>query len=129
MYDVSVDLFVFFFFQAEDGIRDYKVTGVQTCAPPISPLSPEELATVSKAITNQFGFQTAFVYSELTLAPNQALERRVDVFGGPKGDQTPGRLPGRFWDKKGLGEGLAGVLGFFGLLPLFLRGGRPGPGG
>src|SRR2546426_3066991 len=25
-----------FFFQAEDGIRDYKVTGVQTCALPIS---------------------------------------------------------------------------------------------
>src|SRR5256885_1502741 len=45
----------FFFFQAEDGIRDYKVTGVQTCALPIclaaigaladllhgSPLDPE----------------------------------------------------------------------------------------
>src|SRR5205807_7906729 len=31
-----VSLFlVFFFFQAEDGIRDYKVTGVQTCALPI----------------------------------------------------------------------------------------------
>src|SRR3989454_5816015 len=28
--------FFFFFFQAEDGIRDYKVTGVQTCALPIS---------------------------------------------------------------------------------------------
>src|SRR2546426_10298400 len=28
-------MFVFFFFQAEDGIRDYKVTGVQTCALPI----------------------------------------------------------------------------------------------
>src|SRR5256885_12393235 len=27
---------VFYFFQAEDGIRDYKVTGVQTCALPIS---------------------------------------------------------------------------------------------
>src|SRR5256885_3816423 len=26
---------IFFFFQAEDGIRDYKVTGVQTCALPI----------------------------------------------------------------------------------------------
>src|SRR5256885_4042889 len=26
-----------FFLQAEDGIRDYKVTGVQTCALPISP--------------------------------------------------------------------------------------------
>src|SRR6516162_7089786 len=29
-------IFFFFFFQAEDGIRDYKVTGVQTCALPIS---------------------------------------------------------------------------------------------
>src|SRR5947209_16722417 len=28
--------FVFFFFQAEDGIRDIGVTGVQTCALPIS---------------------------------------------------------------------------------------------
>src|SRR5258706_11073336 len=26
---------VFFFFQAEDGIRDWSVTGVQTCALPI----------------------------------------------------------------------------------------------
>src|SRR5256885_11248922 len=31
-----VRMFFFFFFQAEDGIRDYKVTGVQTCALPIS---------------------------------------------------------------------------------------------
>src|SRR2546426_7876260 len=31
-------LLFFFFFQAEDGIRDYKVTGVQTCALPISAL-------------------------------------------------------------------------------------------
>src|SRR5437773_9210577 len=29
-------LFFFFFFQAEDGIRDRDVTGVQTCALPIS---------------------------------------------------------------------------------------------
>src|SRR5207245_8543187 len=29
-------LFFFFFFQAEDGIRDATVTGVQTCALPIS---------------------------------------------------------------------------------------------
>src|SRR2546429_3652136 len=32
---------VFFFFQAEDGIRDVAVTGVQTCALPIS--APEAL--------------------------------------------------------------------------------------
>ena len=30
----------FFFFQAEDGIRDIGVTGVQTCALPISDLYP-----------------------------------------------------------------------------------------
>src|SRR5256885_10491823 len=32
----EIYMFFFFFFQAEDGIRDYKVTGVQTCALPIS---------------------------------------------------------------------------------------------
>src|SRR5256885_17044555 len=42
MYGVTLEevnahwlLWFFFFFQAEDGIRDYKVTGVQTCALPI----------------------------------------------------------------------------------------------
>src|SRR5437867_12219579 len=32
-------LYYFFFFQAEDGIRDRTVTGVQTCALPICPRS------------------------------------------------------------------------------------------
>src|SRR5256885_7313202 len=32
---MSERLIFIFFFQAEDGIRDYKVTGVQTCALPI----------------------------------------------------------------------------------------------
>src|SRR2546429_6114842 len=43
----------FFFFQAEDGIRDVAVTGVQTCALPIgasemeqSPMAPYELPEV-----------------------------------------------------------------------------------
>src|SRR5687768_17795736 len=36
MIGVLVYVFVFFFFQAEDGIRDVAVTGVQTCALPIS---------------------------------------------------------------------------------------------
>src|SRR5437762_6893220 len=33
--NLRVVVFVFFFFQAEDGIRDTSVTGVQTCALPI----------------------------------------------------------------------------------------------
>src|SRR5256885_12048214 len=46
-YGVSYGRGLVFFFQAEDGIRDYKVTGVQTCALPISfavrvtPLAPQ----------------------------------------------------------------------------------------
>src|SRR2546426_461742 len=36
---VAYNLGNLFFFQAEDGIRDYKVTGVQTCALPIFPLT------------------------------------------------------------------------------------------
>src|SRR3712207_9168442 len=36
---------LFFFFQAEDGIRDIGVTGVQTCALPIYFLTPFSVAT------------------------------------------------------------------------------------
>src|SRR5437868_14866630 len=36
----------FFFFQAEDGIRDRNVTGVQTCALPISATSRPSVALV-----------------------------------------------------------------------------------
>src|SRR2546429_1692299 len=32
---IDTEVFFFFFFQAEDGIRDVAVTGVQTCALPI----------------------------------------------------------------------------------------------
>src|SRR5207245_6276150 len=37
---------VFFFFQAEDGIRDATVTGVQTCALPILPPSPRAVLSI-----------------------------------------------------------------------------------
>src|SRR2546430_8131085 len=39
--------FIFFFFQAEDGIRDLTVTGVQTCALPIC-LGLFEIETLTK---------------------------------------------------------------------------------
>src|SRR5688500_8085976 len=39
-----------FFFQAEDGIRDYKVTGVQTCALPIFVQQVQDLADERYAI-------------------------------------------------------------------------------
>ena len=34
--ELKVNIIEYFFFQAEDGIRDTSVTGVQTCALPIS---------------------------------------------------------------------------------------------
>src|SRR6266850_4846554 len=40
----------FFFFQAEDGIRDYKVTGVQTCALPICGARPKTACRASYSI-------------------------------------------------------------------------------
>src|SRR3989475_9568639 len=40
-----VCFFFFFFFQAEDGIRDLTVTGVQTCALPISGGKPMVVST------------------------------------------------------------------------------------
>src|SRR5256885_244348 len=43
VYIIFLFIFVFFFFQAEDGIRDYKVTGVQTCALPICAMLGELL--------------------------------------------------------------------------------------
>src|SRR3712207_7833299 len=42
-------LYFFFFFQAEDGIRDIGVTGVQTCALPIFLRAPEHRAEVGPA--------------------------------------------------------------------------------
>src|SRR5256885_16586147 len=39
-----------FFFQAEDGIRDYKVTGVQTCALPICGLGSARLRRIKELV-------------------------------------------------------------------------------
>src|SRR5256886_3879548 len=45
---LSLCFFFFFFFQAEDGIRDLTVTGVQTCALPIS-VEPDQDYLVATA--------------------------------------------------------------------------------
>src|SRR5256885_7505918 len=52
----------FFFFQAEDGIRDYKVTGVQTCALPIAGVIYVPLCLFECAISPQLHFMTFGFY-------------------------------------------------------------------
>src|SRR5690625_5411134 len=48
-----------FFFQAEDGIRDGHVTGVQTCALPISIPNEKLLAVLGKSTTLLDAFKAA----------------------------------------------------------------------
>src|SRR5260370_2330469 len=43
----------FFFFQAEDGIRDSSVTGVQTCALPISAVCLYGTATIDEDLSRR----------------------------------------------------------------------------
>src|SRR5256885_16580670 len=74
----------FFFFQAEDGIRDYKVTGVQTCALPI-------LLALAAACPMR---------GELTLC----VRREPDFF-------ALNRLQGDRWDVGVVDAGRAGGIG------------------
>src|SRR5438034_2325784 len=53
----------FFFFQAEDGIRDHCVTGVQTCALPIS---ADALARAFRRVVHvASGFQHAGIHTDV----------------------------------------------------------------
>ena len=85
---------------------------------PLAPPNPDEIAGNPKAITNQFGFQTAFLYPELTLAPHQTLERRLDVFAGPKEYKTLDGLAAKFGNNVDLVMGFGGFFGFFAKLLL-----------
>src|SRR2546427_7048430 len=63
-FDTSCSSLVCFFFQAEDGIRDLTVTGVQTCALPIlGDFEAGALALVESSLKYQPG-----LFAVLTLA-------------------------------------------------------------
>src|SRR3712207_7195260 len=88
---MSLDFF-FFFFQAEDGIRDIGVTGVQTCALPIFAVSAyrqnriagaslvEAYAAMYQAISETFGgdrYVTALLLELELDTGRRSEERRV----------------------------------------------------
>src|SRR5690348_17912776 len=61
---------MFFFFQAEDGIRDGRVTGVQTCALPIC---LEGMAAFARAISSEQAFlDRAEEFDIFTIGPGGA---------------------------------------------------------
>src|SRR5437879_10936110 len=63
----------FFFFQAEDGIRDTSVTGVQTCALPISRF-PIKQASIAVVLSGLEGLQNRGEEEMMDL-----IETRVDT--------------------------------------------------
>src|SRR5207249_7520821 len=66
---------VLFFFQAEDGIRDRNVTGVQTCALPISIRLPRLVRPVSIAVpatSSRTGPYVFFKFDVMVPAPRFA---------------------------------------------------------
>src|SRR5699024_12054571 len=90
LYAVVSLCFFFFFFQAEDGIRDRNVTGVQTCALPISSSSSiafcnqmrisikAEILTIAYTISPVHGFLNMMVPFGLGMySYKRSEERRV----------------------------------------------------
>src|SRR5256885_3880739 len=70
----------FFFFQAEDGIRDYKVTGVQTCALPIFTRGPlGRFAEGAQVMLEQI---RALMRAPVVLAWTSTLTLLIFVAGG-----------------------------------------------
>src|SRR5436190_12800036 len=68
-----------FFFQAEDGIRDHCVTGVQTCALPISARSRRAL----KELTEEIGDQAIHVVADVSQQDDvRAIARVADEHFG-----------------------------------------------
>src|SRR5256885_15194280 len=93
-----------FFFQAEDGIRDYKVTGVQTCALPISASSTFMPGWICSCLT----MKAALLLAAKGLS-SSTIQRSQD--GQGRTWRREDRRQGRLGDRKSGGEGKRGDLG------------------
>src|SRR5207253_7801871 len=81
----------FFFFQAEDGIRDGHVTGVQTCALPISPearVKPFGVAATQRVEDEQMsagvscgGLDRSHEHSAVTATPRGGMDEHLRDLG------------------------------------------------
>src|SRR5690606_40309075 len=86
----------FFFFQAEDGIRDFHVTGVQTCALPISAQDLIKSKIVDRIIPEPPG--GAHSDPEATMkAVADAIEEELDALEGVPADELRKMRSARFY--------------------------------
>src|SRR5256885_3963433 len=83
----------FFFFQAEDGIRDYKVTGVQTCALPISDATGVEKSALYR-INPDNTVETLWSSKEENVYDVLALEKQI-LFSTDQDGRIYGLTPDR----------------------------------
>src|SRR5256885_9274705 len=92
-------LISFFLFQAEDGIRDYKVTGVQTCALPISCKALSPRLSIAFTFAPCFNSNCATADRERSRATarcNGALLSEAMTFGSALyGDRSEERRVGK----------------------------------
>src|SRR5690606_39722564 len=95
-----INCYFSFFFQAEDGIRDFHVTGVQTCALPISGRSPS-LAESSAFEHDRARVSTGHVET-------RGVRARVDPNAAPGPPETGPRLGKRSEERRVGKEGTAG---------------------
>src|SRR2546427_6322621 len=91
-----------FFFQAEDGIRDLTVTGVQTCALPISTRTAWELSGELGCVARKTGIRPLDPTAEIS--GSRAWDSFRAVRGGrwrastclPRSEERRGGKEGRF---------------------------------
>src|SRR5436190_14176554 len=81
--------FFFFFFQAEDGIRDHCVTGVQTCALPISSKARRSSPTSSLCFLKYSGSSssTRDTMRGLGMSTGSVGKRRSRVAASPRSEE------------------------------------------
>src|SRR5205823_11020200 len=72
-----MSFYFFFFFQAEDGIRDKLVTGVQTCALPISTPCRVPM-TMNLSSGNSFTATIAAIFSPSSIETRLAIDLRSE---------------------------------------------------
>ncbi|MBI5774308.1 MAG: membrane protein insertase YidC [Verrucomicrobia bacterium] len=85
-----------------------------------------EVAADPKAVRQPFGFQTAFLYPASTLAPQQVVERKFDIFAGPKEYNNLARLGARFGNNLDLVMDFGGFFGWFAKMLLLSMNGLHG---
>src|SRR5699024_11422262 len=91
---VKFVLYFFFFFKAEDGIRDRNVTGVQTCALPIcvgiiTALNPHVGYEIASKVAKE-ALETGIQVREIILRDNILPEVVVDQILDPLEMTEPG---------------------------------------